>query len=110
MIKKIKSFLLKGYKKDDSLIRDSVILFSATMILNITGFIFHFFMGRVLGPSSYGTLGALWSLLYLLIVPTVTIQNTLSKFSSELKAEKEIGIGVLSFNKEKTKIIRPYVV
>ena len=91
MIKKIKSFLLKGYKKDDSLIRDSVILFSATMILNITGFIFHFFMGRVLGPSSYGTLGALWSLLYLLIVPTVTIQNTLSKFSSELKAEKEYG-------------------
>jgi len=91
LIRGIKKFLLRGYSKDNSLIRDSIILFSATMILNLTGFVFHFFMGRALGPSSYGVLGALWSLLYILIVPTVTIQNTLSKFTSELKAEKEYG-------------------
>ncbi len=61
------------------------------MILNLMGFVFHFFMGRVLGPSSYGVLGALMSLLFLLIVPTVTIQTTLTKFVSELNAEKQYG-------------------
>ena len=61
------------------------------MILNLMGFVFHFFTGRVLGPSSYGVLGALMSLLFLLIVPTVTIQTTLTKFVSELNAEKQYG-------------------
>ena len=91
MIKKIKSILLKGYSKDKSLVRDSFVLFVATMILNAAGFIFHFFMGRALGPSSYGVLGALMSLLFLLVVPTVTIQTTLTKFVSELNAEKQYG-------------------
>ena len=48
-------------------------------------------MGRALGPSSYGVLGALMSLLFLLVVPTVTIQTTLTKFVSELNAEKQYG-------------------
>ena len=91
MIKKIRSILLKGYSKDKSLVRDSFILFIATMIINIMGFVFHFFMGRALGPSSYGVLGALMSLLFLLVVPTVTIQTTLTKFVSELNAEKQYG-------------------
>ncbi|MBI4159215.1 oligosaccharide flippase family protein [Candidatus Woesearchaeota archaeon] len=89
MIAKVKSILLKGYSKDKSLVRDSIILLTATMILNLMGFVFHFYMGRALGPSSYGVLGALLSLLFLLVVPTVTIQTTLTKFVSELNAEKQ---------------------
>ncbi len=91
MFNKIKNLLLKGYSKEDSLVRDSITLFSATMVLNLMGFVFHFFMGRFLGPSSYGVLGALMSLLFLLVVPTVTIQTTLTKFVSELKVENKYG-------------------
>ena len=51
----IKNFL--KYTKDDSLIRDSFILFVATMIMNLGAFLYHFVMGRMLGPEGYGILG-----------------------------------------------------
>jgi len=90
MIKSILNKLTK-YKKEDSLVRDNFILFSANMILNAIGFLYHFFMGRILGPSEYGVLGALMSLVYILIIPINTIQTTVTKFVSNLKIKNEFG-------------------
>ena len=77
-----------NYTKDNSLIRDGFLLFSATMILNFSSYLFHFYMGRVLGPSDYGILGALLSIVYFISVPFNTIQTTVTKTVSELVVGK----------------------
>ena len=78
--------LLK-YEKDDSLVRDGVILFSATMVANVFAYLYHFAAGRLLGPAEYGVLGAVISLLYLINVPVNVIQTTIAKFSAQFRAE-----------------------
>ena len=83
----IKKFL--KYDKNDSLIRDGIILFTATMIANASGYIYHLGMGRILGPADYGALGAILSLLYILLVPFNVIQTTLSKFVAKFKANDQ---------------------
>lgn len=75
------------YNKDDSLIRDGIILFSATMIANVLGYLYHFAAGRLLGPADYGILGAVISLLYFINVPVNVIQTTITKFTAQYKAE-----------------------
>ena len=55
--------------KEDSMIRDSFILLVATMIMNLSGFLYHFVMGRLLEPTNYGILGAALSLFYILLLP-----------------------------------------
>ncbi len=80
---------LFDYKKEDSLIRDSFILFIATMFANLAAFFYHFYMGRVLGPADYGILGAILSIAYIVSVPSIVIQTTLTKFIADLKAKKK---------------------
>ncbi len=89
----IKSLLHKllNYEKDKSLIRDNLVLFISSMILNGIGFLYHFYMGRVLGPNSYGALGALLSMSYLMIVPLFTVQTSVTRFVSDFKAKGEYG-------------------
>ncbi len=87
-MKKVFNFFF-NYAKDNSLIRDGFLLFSATMILNFSSYLFHFYMGRVLGPSDYGILGALLSIVYFISVPFNTIQTTVTKTVSELLVEKD---------------------
>ena len=77
------------YEKDDSLIRDGIILFTATMIGNFASFLYHFGMGRFLGPVEYGALGAILSIFYFILVPFNVIQTTISKFVAKFKAENE---------------------
>ncbi len=77
------------FNKDNSLIRDNAILFFCTLILNFTGFVYHFLMGRILGPSSYGVLGAVLSLFILLAVPLNVIQTAVTKFVAEYRGKKE---------------------
>ncbi len=83
----IKKFL--KYSKDESLVRDSLILFAATMIANLSGFLYHFVMGRILGPADYGILGVGLSLFYILLVPLFVIQMSISKFVSKFKARDD---------------------
>ena len=81
----IKELLTKKF------VRDNLVLFTGTLILNVFGFLFHFYMGRSLGPEGYGILGALLSIVYFMIVPTNTIQTGIAKFSMLFNAKKEYG-------------------
>ena len=82
--------LINRIKKNEFL-RNSIVLFTASMFMNLFGYLFHFYVGRKLGPVDYGVFGALSSILYLLIVPLTTIQTTITKFVSTFKVANEYG-------------------
>lgn len=87
MIKKIKYYL----QQDTGMVKSSLVLFISTTIMNFLAYVYHFLMGRFLGPADYGILGALLSLVYLIVIPLNTIQTTVTKFTSNFKAKKEYG-------------------
>lgn len=85
----LKKFLAR-YNKDDSLIRDSFLFFSASMVLNLAGFFYHFYMGRVLGPADYGVLGAMLSFLYVTLVFFSAIQTSVANVAARLYAKHRV--------------------
>jgi len=73
------------------LIKDNLILFLSIGFANLINYIFHFFVGRKLGPSDYGVFGVLLSVLYIIIIPLMALQTTISKFVAELEVKNEKG-------------------
>lgn len=69
--------------------KDSIILFASVLFSNIMGYLFHFYVGRSLGPEDYGIFGAILSLLYLITIPMNTLQTSITKFVSNFKARNE---------------------
>lgn len=74
-----------------ALARDSAIVFAGSMVSNVIAYVFHLVMGRQLGPSGYGELSSLFSILYIFTVPLGVGQTIMVKFVSELKAKNEPG-------------------
>ncbi|MBL7147633.1 MAG: oligosaccharide flippase family protein [Nanoarchaeota archaeon] len=79
------------FKKKNKLLQDSFIIFSTMMVMNLSGYFYHFYMGRSLGPEEYGILGSLLAILYFIIVPVNTIQTGITNFVSNFKAKGEDG-------------------
>lgn len=75
--------------RNNEFLRNTLLLFMATMLMNFFGYLFHFYVGRKLGPIDYGVYGALSSILYILNVPYNTIQTTVTKFASNFKVSNE---------------------
>ena len=76
---------------DISFLKDNLLLFSSITALNFLSYLYHFVIGRSLGPADYGVFGTLFSLIYFLIVPFNTIQTTFSHFVSGLRSEGKFG-------------------
>lgn len=87
MIKKIKEI----YKRDNELIRDNIILSIGMICVGGAGYIFHFMMGRYLGPKEYGILGSLLAIIYIITVITNVIQTSITNFTSKFKTENKYG-------------------
>lgn len=73
------------------LTKGSAVVFIGTMLINISGYLYHVAVGRILGPRQYGELAALLSLLYILNAPSEVFRTILVKYFSSLKARKELG-------------------
>lgn len=71
--------------------KGSLMLFFTMGLFNLLNFIFHFSMGRLLGPVDYGILAVLMSLVYLYSVPAEAIQTIITKYSSKFNVAKEKG-------------------
>ena len=69
-------------KLDKILIRGSVVLLIFFGIYNFLNFMFHFSMARLLGVEEFGTLSALYAIIYMLGIFTESIQLVFTKFSS----------------------------
>jgi O-antigen/teichoic acid export membrane protein len=80
--------LVKKYKKNP-LIKDNIILFIGNITMGFFAFLYHFYMGRVLGPADYAVVGAIMSLAYLLNISLTTIQTSISNFAANFKAKNK---------------------
>jgi len=76
--------------KNSKLVKDNLILFIGNALGAFFTFLFHFYMGRKLGPGDYGALGAILALIYLFTIPLTTIQTSIAKFTSSFKLEKKL--------------------
>ena len=81
------------YKKiiSSELGRGTIILFITMNIFNVINFLFHFFMGRMLGPADYGVLAALMSIVYIYNIPIEAIQTIIAKYTSKFNVKNEKG-------------------
>lgn len=66
-------------------------LFVTMNLFNLLNLIFHFSMGRMLGPTDYGILVALLALVEIYSIPSEVIGNVITKYTSQLKAHEEEG-------------------
>ena len=66
------------------------IMFIATSVVNLINFLYNIVMGRMLGPSEYGVLVSITSLLYISGTIGATVQTTLTKNSSSYLAKGDL--------------------
>ena len=71
--------------------KGTIVLLITMNIYNVLNFLFHFAMGRMLGPEGYGVLAVLMSLVYIYTIPAEAIQNLITKLTSNLNAKNKIG-------------------
>lgn len=71
------------------LAKNSAIVFIGAMLTNVTSYLYHVAVGRILGPVGYGELAALISIFYILNAPSAVLQNIVVKFFSTLKAKHQ---------------------
>lgn len=87
--KRIKSFVVSITSHD--LFKNSTIIFAGSTAANFSGWLYHVFVGRILGPEKYAELSALFAIFYILNVLTGVVQMVLVKFFSILKARGDYG-------------------
>lgn len=75
----------------NAVVKNSIVVFAGMMIANVSSYLYHLIVGRILGPEGYGEMAALLSLLYIFNVPADVVRFTLVKFFSQLKAQDDIG-------------------
>ena len=71
--------------------RGALILFITINLFSLLNFVFHFFMGRLLGPADYGVLVVLTSFIYIFSIPSEAIQNIIVRYTARMNLEKENG-------------------
>jgi len=78
-----------NYYKKSRFLKDNLILFIGSLSAGVLGFIFHFYMGRTLGPADYSILGVVLSIMYIMGIGLNTLQTGITKYVSDLNAKKE---------------------
>ena len=85
----MKKLIGKFFGENSSLVKDNMVMLIAFSIGNVFAFLYHFYMGRVLGPSEYGSLGTIIAIVYLFNVFILVIQTTVTKYVAKLRDENE---------------------
>ncbi len=73
----------------NKLISGSLVLFVGTTAVNLSNYLYHLFMGRMLGPADYGVLVSLMSLAYFSMVISLSLNTVVVRFTSIFKAKKD---------------------
>lgn len=67
----------------------SAVMIGGSLVVNGFNYLYHLIMGRILGPSSYGVLAAIFSVLYIVSVLPMSTSFAIVKFVSSAKGKKE---------------------
>jgi O-antigen/teichoic acid export membrane protein len=73
------------------LVKNSSIVIAGILIANALALIFHFVVGRMLGPADYGVFGALMALFSIIALPAGALSSAITKFTSRFNSNKEYG-------------------
>jgi len=75
--------------KGDNLLKPMIIFLIGSFSVGILNYLYHLFMGRMLGPSDYGILGSLFAILYLAGFAGGTFSKVISKYTSEFNNKEQ---------------------
>jgi len=77
--------------KNKRFIKDNIILLIGIFLNGTFSYIFHFIMGRSLGPVEYGELNTIIAINYIIVVFFYSIQTSITQFTAKYKSKKEYG-------------------
>ncbi len=66
----------------------SVLMIGGSMGVNVLNYVYHLIMGRLLGPSEYGVLASVYSILYIVSIVPQSASVTIVKFISSAPDQK----------------------
>ena len=73
--------------RQDELIKSGGIFLIGSLLIAILNYLYHIFMGRMLGPEEYGVLGSLFAIVYLVTFAGATFNKVISKFTAQLRGK-----------------------
>ena len=75
----------------DRFLRNNAIYFGGTVAAGLFGYIYHFAIGRLVGPAAYGVVASAIAALYLLTLPGPILQTVATRFASLASATGDAG-------------------
>lgn len=96
--------------KTNELLKGSLVLLSIFMIVNVLNYFFQFFMARSFTLEDYGIFAALVGILYILSVPSESIQLISSRYTSILSNKNPNGVKSLILKMNKKGLILSLIV
>ncbi len=85
--------MIKVAKKlfNNRLFYNTFVMLAGGTIMNAGNYLYHLLMGRFLGPSEYGALASLIAILYLIGIPSGTLNLVVAKMTAQFKGKNEYG-------------------
>ncbi len=80
---------LSAVLRADGILRQSVLVFSGLMALNLGSVAFHALASRLLGVAHYGTLYTLISLITLMLLPAALLAPVVTRFAAEFSVRHD---------------------
>jgi len=77
--------------KKNELFNAGLIFLIGSFLVSIFNYLYHLFMGRMLGPVEYGILGSLFAIIYISTFATGTFNKVISKSVSEFHSKEQKG-------------------
>lgn len=79
----------KAKGKDSAIFKHGMIFLAGSGITAVLNYLYHLFMGRMLGPYEYGILGSLFALIYIATTATGAFNLTISKYTAQFKGKEK---------------------
>lgn len=83
----VTAFMNRGIARlqESAIVRQSALVFVATMVMNVGGFVFHAIASRALGVANYGVLYTLMSAAMIASLPAALLAPVVARFAAEFK-------------------------
>ena len=81
--------ILLGRLAREGVVRNNAIFFAGSVGAGVFGYVFHFAIGRLLGPASYSIVASAVSAVYILTLPCLIVQLVAARFTSVAIAKND---------------------